>query len=237
MQDYDHILFSIAEKHGSIPEFLTTIASFLSRKTDFFVGANEGEWEKLLMKSFSKEGENAREVFKQKQLEKQKAEDRRKENIQRKQELEAKIVEVTDEEALAIQNNQEGTEISKPIQDSEDKSDIGKLEPNEGNGCNMENYQWTQTLQEVEIKFPFNTKFDLKSRDIIVNIAKKWLKVGLKGQPLLIDGELCAEIKLEDSVWVLQDGKNVLITLEKINQMNWWDRLITTDPQISTKKN
>lgn len=63
---------------------------------------------------------------------------------------------------------------------------------------------------------PFNTNFDLKSRDVIVNIAKKHLKVGLKGQPLLIDGELCSEVKLEDSVWVLQDGKNVLITLEKV---------------------
>lgn len=108
MQDFDQILFSIAEKHaGGIPDFLNTIASFLSRKTDFFVGANEGEWEKLLIQSFAKEGETARKIFKEKQLEKQKAEEKRKENIQRKQELEAKIVEVTDEEALEIQKSTE----------------------------------------------------------------------------------------------------------------------------------
>ncbi|KAL5281973.1 NUDC family protein [Megaselia abdita] len=240
MQDYDQILFSIAEKHtGGIPDFLTTIASFLGRKTDFFVGASEGEWEKLLINSFSKEAENARKIFKEKQLEKLRAEEKRKENIQRKQELEAKIVEVTDEEALEIQNNDflvKGMEMSKPIEETDDKSDIGKLQPNDGNGCNLEKYMWTQTLQEVEIKIPFNTNFDLKSRDIIVNIGKKHLKVGLKGHPLIIDGEICAEVKLEDSVWVLQDGKHVLITLEKINQMNWWDRLLTTDPKISTKK-
>lgn len=106
MQDYDQILFSIAEKHpGGVPEFLTTIASFLARKTDFFVGANEGEWEKLLINSFAKEGENARKIYKEKQLEKQKIEEKRKESIQRKKELESKIVEVTDEEALEIQNN------------------------------------------------------------------------------------------------------------------------------------
>lgn len=67
-----------------------------------------------------------------------------------------------------------------------------------------------------QIKVPFKTNFDLKSRDVIVNIAKKHLKVGLKGQPLIIDADICAEVKLEDSVWVLQDGKTVLITLEKV---------------------
>lgn len=240
MQDYDQILFSIAEKHpGGVPEFLTTIASFLARKTDFFVGANDGEWEKLLLKSFAKAGENAREIYQAKQLEKQRAEEKRKENLQNKQkqeEAEAKIVEVTDEEALAIQNIEKAP-VSMPIEETDDdKADIGKLQPNDGNGCNLETYQWTQTLEEVEIKIPFNTTFDLKSRDVVVNIAKKHLKVGLKGKPLIIDGEICAEVKLEDSVWVLQDGKTVLITLEKINQMNWWDRLVTTDPQIATKK-
>lgn len=104
MQDFDQILFSIAEKHSGIPDFLTTIASFLSRKTDFFVGANEGEWEKLLIKSFAKVGEDARNIFNEKKLEKQKAEEKRKEKLQRKQ-SEAKIVEVTDEEAYAIQND------------------------------------------------------------------------------------------------------------------------------------
>lgn len=70
----------------------------------------------------------------------------------------------------------------------------------------------------------------------MVSIGKKTLKVGLKGQEPIIDGELCGEVKQEESVWVLQDSKTVLITLEKINRMNWWNRLVTSDPEISTRK-
>lgn len=49
-------------------------------------------------------------------------------------------------------------EISKPINDVDDESEkdeIGKLKPNSGNGCTMENYSWTQTLQEVEVYILF----------------------------------------------------------------------------------
>ncbi|XP_063621685.1 nuclear migration protein nudC-like [Cydia splendana] len=76
----------------------------------------------------------------------------------------------------------------------------------------------------------------LRPRDLTVVISKKHLKVGIKGQPLIIDGELDAEIKMEESTWVLQDGRNLLVNLEKVNKMNWWSRLVTTDPEISTKK-
>lgn len=69
-----------------------------------------------------------------------------------------------------------------------------------------------------------------------VKITKKHLTAGLKNQPPIIDGELCADVKVEESVWVIPDGKQLTINLEKVNQMNWWDRLVKTDPAISTRK-
>uniref|UniRef100_A0A1B0FBH6 Nuclear migration protein nudC n=1 Tax=Glossina morsitans morsitans TaxID=37546 RepID=A0A1B0FBH6_GLOMM len=86
------------------------------------------------------------------------------------------------------------------------------------------------------LKIPFNVTFALRARDLIVDIQKKALKVGLKGQEPIINGELCAEVKIEESLWVLQDSKTVQITLEKVNKMNWWDRLVVTDTPISTRK-
>lgn len=76
----------------------------------------------------------------------------------------------------------------------------------------------------------------VRPRDIIVKIGKKSLVAGIKGQPPIIDGELHGDVKTEESMWVLQDGKIIVITLEKLKGMNWWSRLVSTDPEISTRK-
>jgi CS domain. len=64
---------------------------------------------------------------------------------------------------------------------------------------------------------PVNVSFTLRPRDLIVDFQKRHLKCGLKGHPFIIDGELYNDIKLEESTWVLEDGKTVFITLEKVS--------------------
>lgn len=48
------------------------------------------------------------------------------------------------------------SEISKPLGDEADKesdsAEKDRLKPNDGNGCNLEHYKWTQTLGEVEVR-------------------------------------------------------------------------------------
>lgn len=108
------------------------------------------------------------------------------------------------------------------------------IKPNAGNGLDLEKYSWTQTLKEVNvnIKVPRGTK----SRFVICEIKKNHLKVGLKGQPAIIDGDLHQSIKVDDSYWSIEDQEVISILLTKQNQMEWWKCLTKGEPEIDTQK-
>lgn len=58
-------------------------------------------------------------------------------------------------------------------------------EPNSGNGLDLDNHSWIQSLQEVTVNIPVPQ--GTKSRFVTCEFKKTHLKVGLKGQPPLID--------------------------------------------------
>ncbi|XP_047527101.1 nuclear migration protein nudC [Vanessa atalanta] len=257
-EKFDSMLLAMAQQHeGGVKDLLGTIVSFLARKTDFFTGGKDGEWEKIVKDTFYKHAKKAQEEADKIKKEKEEA-DRRLKDIQQKKEQErlardfepATVKELTEEEAVELQedidkdakNKNENGSGDVAATDAEmadaaeedDPKEKGKLKPNSGNGCDLEHYRWTQTLEEVELRVPLRQV--LRPRDLTVIINKRHLKVGIKGQPLIIDGELDADVKIEESTWVLQDGRNLLVNLEKVNKMNWWSRLVSTDPEISTRK-
>ena len=78
-------------------------------------------------------------------------------------------------------------------EDEEDEADRGKIKPNSGNGADLEKYSWTQTLEELEVRVPL--PMALRSRDLVIDIQKKRLKVQIKGQPPIIDDEMPHEVK------------------------------------------
>ncbi|GAB2265079.1 hypothetical protein Dimus_000146 [Dionaea muscipula] len=106
--------------------------------------------------------------------------------------------------------------------------------PNKQNGLDFENYSWGQSLQELNVSIPVPP--GTKSRFIVCEIKKNRLKVGIKGQPPVIDGELYQSIKPDDSFWSLEDQKWISILLTKHNQMEWWKCLVKGEPEIDTQK-
>jgi len=253
---FDGMLLAMAQQcEGGIQEMLDLIFGFLGRKTDFYTGVQKSECEKLLLDKFHDHQKKALKRHDKEQKEKEEAEQRRQERLRKKAKEEEKanadepkIKELTDEEADRLQkeidmkSNPDEQSPKMPVEEKnaeddeeEDEEDKSKMKPNSGNGADLENYQWTQTLSEVEIKIPFKISFKLKSRDCVVDLDKKHIKAGLKGHPLVLNGDFPKEIKTEESTWSI-DGKTITISIEKVNKMEWWSKLVTTDPEINTKK-
>ncbi|BHF67941.1 hypothetical protein SprV_0301097000 [Sparganum proliferum] len=119
--------------------------------------------------------------------------------------------------------------------EEEDEADKAKLKPNEGNGGDLPNYRWVQTLGDVDLYIPTKLPTRIKSRQITVQFKRKHLKIAIGGNTIL-DGPLYNEIKTEECSWILEDGLEVVVHLEKINKMEWWSRIVEGEPEINTKR-
>jgi hypothetical protein len=62
-------------------------------------------------------------------------------------------------------------------------------------------YTWKQSLPDVDIVVPVPK--GTRARDLVVVIAKKKLSIGFKGKDPIMAGDLCQEVKLEESTWTL----------------------------------
>lgn len=125
-----------------------------------------------------------------------------------------------------------GAAEEEPKEEEEDKEP-----PPPGNGMILDDYSWTQQLSDLQVVVPVPD--GIKGKDLVVDIKSKKLKVGIKGKDPVIDGELHKRVILDDCFWTLEttDGqKEVVITLQKENQMEWWKCVVVGAPEINTQK-
>ena len=261
---------AMANGENAIDMMLDLYFSFLRRKTDFFsqgekceaavkeaferqrsivAKSAEGKARAAAQKAAKEAAE--REVAKQREaaeLAKQYEEDEKRRARVKQAELDrkmaesdAKIQEITDEEAEKIKKTKDDddtdadeVDLTKKDEEDFDKLTPGTMKPNEGNGGEAEHYTWQQTLQDVDVRvrIPVGTT----SKQVICEFKKtKWV-FGLKGQAPMIDGELYGEVQTDDCVWTMEDKTTVLVSFTKRSDMEWWDCVVKGDPKIDTKK-
>eukprot|EP00262_Sarcandra_glabra_P004329 TRINITY_DN15280_c0_g1_i1.p1 TRINITY_DN15280_c0_g1~~TRINITY_DN15280_c0_g1_i1.p1 ORF type:complete len:324 (-),score=98.56 TRINITY_DN15280_c0_g1_i1:320-1291(-) len=206
--------------------FLEIVLDFLRRKSDLFKEENLDKKILALVSAAKK-----------------------KDAEEKKEKAEAAAVAAAKEKQVKDSEAQSAKEIPKKLSDSQaekqpatttTKTSVevnGKenvKNPNAGNGLDLEKYSWTQSLQEATVTVPIPQ--GTKSRFVTCEIKKDHLKVGLKGQPPIIDGELFQTVKVDDCFWSIEDAKFISILLTKKNQMEWWKSLIKGDPEIDTQK-
>uniref|UniRef100_A0A5B7AJS5 CS domain-containing protein n=1 Tax=Davidia involucrata TaxID=16924 RepID=A0A5B7AJS5_DAVIN len=196
--------------------FLETVFDFVSRESDLF-----------------KSDSVVKDVMALVRLTKEKAET---EERKRKEKAEKRVKEEVKAEASvsAPAPVKEPDENEKMADAKDDEKKGPRAAPNRGNGLDLDKYSWGQSLQEVTINIPVPP--GTKSRFIACDIKKNHLKVELKGQPPIIDGELFQSVKVDDCFWSLEDQKSISVLLTKHNQMEWWKCLVKGDPEIDTQK-
>lgn len=127
--------------------------------------------------------------------------------------------------------------------EEEDDENSGKIKPNAGNGADMDNYSWVQTLQDLSISV--NVPAGTKGKDVTVNIARSKLKVAAKGleEPVVFEGQMFGDVLVDDCTWTIEDGpagpggeRTIGVYLSKADQMQWWASVMKDGPPINTQK-
>mmetsp|Transcript_1034 Transcript_1034/g.2041 ORF Transcript_1034/g.2041 Transcript_1034/m.2041 type:complete len:333 (+) Transcript_1034:129-1127(+) len=266
-EQFDPVLLGLAQQISraqgpGIEPLLSTFLGFLRRKTDFFVGADKQRVEQALLKAMNEqfqivESEKQRSAQAAKKAasappkaaEKPAAQPvKLKTTTGKDSSVEIQMIDefegtMPQSDAKSVPEDAKAkpssvSQVDQEDDDDEDDEDSkNKLKPNSGNGADMEKYSWTQTLKEVNVSFcvPAGTK----SRDVVFDISKSKLKVGLKGN-IIVDGELHDEIKTDEATWTLEDNsdgtRSISVYFEKRNDMGWWTTVMKGDPEINTKK-
>ena len=88
------------------------------------------------------------------------------------------------------------------------------------NGDKTDKYNWSQGLTEVTVQVPLPE--GTKPRHLEVKIQPKQIMVKLRPTgEVLLEGELFEKVKVEDSLWSVEDSKSLILNLEKGREAIW----------------
>ncbi|KAL5200032.1 hypothetical protein ABZP36_021235 [Zizania latifolia] len=226
----EEALAAVLERKGGAVPFLQAVIEVVRRRSDLFRDPSAVS-RVTAMASAARAQVEAEERMAREA--KRKADEAERKAAEEERKAKAPAADEKPESSVVTEERAPESSAGKVNIDVE-KEEGNVRKPNAGNGLDLDKYSWTQQLTEVNITVPVPQ--GTKSRFVVCDIKKDHLKVGLKGQPPIIDGELYKLVKVDDCFWSIEDGKSLSILLTKKNQMEWWRSVVKGEPEVDTQK-
>ncbi|XP_026211482.1 nudC domain-containing protein 3 [Anabas testudineus] len=116
---------------------------------------------------------------------------------------------------------------------SEESQDKFQYDPDSYNGAVRENYSWSQDYTDVEVRV-FVPKTVVKGRQVSVSLQTSSVRVCVRDgaeEKALLEGEFTHKINTENSLWSLEPGKCVVLSLSKTSEV-WWNAVLKGEKEI-----
>ncbi|XP_072259026.1 nudC domain-containing protein 3 [Pyxicephalus adspersus] len=259
---YDHPLLGILQHVGNIQDFLNVYFGFLYRKTDFYrlllgpqdrLGFPPGVAQNMVLQAFKNFEQLAMKDHKQRVQELQEKLKKQEEKLAESGEAPIATEEVvveTPAQELPAEKSEDLPEISEKTEEVEasaSNTDVSasaarsqddfQADSDSYNGAVRKDYTWSQDYSDLEIKVPV-PKEVVKGRQVSVDIRSSYIRVVVRdsqGERVLMDGNLTHKINAETSLWSLEPGKCILISLSKCGEY-WWNAVLEGEETIDIDK-
>ncbi|KAL7846601.1 hypothetical protein SRHO_G00215810 [Serrasalmus rhombeus] len=109
--------------------------------------------------------------------------------------------------------------------------------PDSYNGAVRENYSWSQDYTDVEVRV-FVPSSIVKGRQVSVDLQSSTVRVAVKegaSERVLMEGEFTHKINTENSLWSLEPGRCVLLSLSKTGEV-WWSAVLKGEEEIDVNQ-
>lgn len=106
-------------------------------------------------------------------------------------------------------------------------------DPDSYNGAVTETYSWSQDYTDLEVRV-FVPKAIVKGKQVTVNLQSGTVQVSIKDgaeQKTLMEGQFTHKINTENSLWSLEPGKCVVLSLNKTSEV-WWNAVLKGEKEI-----
>uniref|UniRef100_A0A7R9U371 CS domain-containing protein n=2 Tax=Pinguiococcus pyrenoidosus TaxID=172671 RepID=A0A7R9U371_9STRA len=267
---FDDVFLSLASQSDGIEGMLRIVFDFLHRRTDFYVvkeardlsarmGFNDGEAERILLRTFKSFAFKPLSAAQQKTVRKKKNKIAKRSSEAAKSKAPSPVA-ASPQEAAASHTATVEDELPGPtehqsvpkmdgaagaLEERESKDPATKpeevrpsLKVNEdgkqipvNNGGATDKYVWSQTLGEATMHVPLPE--GMRARDIRVEILPSGLTVRKKADDdVILAGQWPRRIQGDESVWTVDNGI-LTISLDKADRA-WWSSALVGDVEIDT---